>query len=45
MTPLLGKERKLLIYNTIYFSSFLRRSTLTEVSGGGGLTFSTLQHF
>jgi hypothetical protein len=36
MTPLLIKEGKVLIYNTIYFSSFLRRSTLTEASGGGG---------
>jgi len=26
MTPLLAKEGKALIYNTIYFSSFLRRS-------------------
>jgi len=34
--PLLEKERKLLIYNILFFSSFLRRSTLTEVSGGGG---------
>jgi hypothetical protein len=24
MTPLLGKKGKLLIYNTVYFSSFLR---------------------
>jgi hypothetical protein len=37
MTPLLEKEGKRLLYNTICFSSFLRRSTLTEVSGGGGL--------
>ncbi len=29
-TPLLEKEGKVLIYNTITFSSFLRRSTLTE---------------
>jgi hypothetical protein len=36
MTLLLIKEGKVLIYNTICFSSFLRRSTLTEVSGGGG---------
>jgi hypothetical protein len=36
MTPLLGKEGKVLIYNIIHFSSFLRRSTLTEASGGGG---------
>ncbi len=39
MTPLLEKEGKVLIYNTITFSSFLRRSTLTEVSGGGGWLF------
>jgi len=35
-TPLLIKEWKLLIYITIHFSLFLRRSTLTEASGGGG---------
>jgi hypothetical protein len=38
-TPLFGKEGKILIYSTINFSSFLRRSTLTEASGGGGLLF------
>jgi hypothetical protein len=32
MTPLLKKEGKLLIYNTINFSSFLRRST--HAAGG-----------
>jgi hypothetical protein len=36
MTPLLEKEGKVLIHKTLSFSSFLRRSTLTEVSGGGG---------
>jgi hypothetical protein len=36
MTLLLEKEGKILIYNTIYFSSLIRRSTLTEASGGGG---------
>jgi hypothetical protein len=39
MTPLLEKEGKLLIYNTIYYSSFSRRSTLTEASGGGGCIY------
>jgi hypothetical protein len=43
MTPLLEREGKVLIYNTITFSSFLRRSTLTEVSGGGGWLFRKLQ--
>jgi hypothetical protein len=45
MTPLLKKEGKLLIYNTIYFSSLLRRSTLTEASGGGGCLFQYLWFF
>jgi hypothetical protein len=44
-TPLLGKEGKLLIYSTINFSSFLRRSTLTEASGGGGLLFRQPQFY
>jgi hypothetical protein len=35
-TPLLDKEGKVLIINILTFSSFTRRSTLTEVSGGGG---------
>jgi len=43
MTPLLGKEGKVLIYNTPSFSSFLRRSTLTEASGGGGWLFKQSQ--
>jgi len=37
-TPLLGKEGKLLIN----FSSYLRRSTLTKASGGGGWIFFKL---
>jgi hypothetical protein len=39
MTPLLKKEGKVLIYNTITFSSSLRRSTPTVSSGGGGGLF------
>jgi hypothetical protein len=39
MTPLLKKEGKVLIYNTITFSSSLRRSTPTVTSGGGGGLF------
>jgi hypothetical protein len=33
MTPLLGKEGKVLIFNIITFSSSLRRSTPTERQG------------
>jgi hypothetical protein len=33
MTPLLGKEGKVLIFNIISFSSSLRRSTPTERRG------------
>jgi hypothetical protein len=43
-TPLLGKEGKVLKYNTIYFSSFSRRSTLTEVSGGGGFDLEVINY-
>ncbi|MCX6259933.1 MAG: hypothetical protein NTY95_03725, partial [Bacteroidia bacterium] len=38
-TPLIRKEGKVSLYNTTHFSSFARRSTLTEVSGGGGWLF------
>jgi hypothetical protein len=37
MTPLLGKEGKVLINRLLSFSSSLRRSTLAEVPGGGGV--------
>jgi len=39
MTPLLEKEGKYLIINILPFSSSLRRSTLAEVPGGGGVLF------
>jgi hypothetical protein len=39
MTPLLIKEGKILIYNTICFSSFLRRSTPDVYSQGEVVSF------
>jgi hypothetical protein len=39
MTPLLKKEGKVMIINTLTFSSSLRRSTPTVLSGGGGGLF------
>jgi hypothetical protein len=43
MTPFLKKEGKVLTYNTITFSSSLRRSTPTVSSGGGGGLFQQPQ--
>jgi hypothetical protein len=43
MTPLFKKEGKVILCNTITFSSSMRRSTLAEAPGGGGVFFKQYQ--